>query len=77
LIFEDAPHEYGYSSPFVEITLDEDKRFGSSRDTMCLRLVGGKLPLDKPLEDRETPIRIFEVRLGRLVDLHDLWLFNL
>jgi hypothetical protein len=73
LISEDAPHEYACRALFVELALDEDKCFGSPCDASCLRLVGGKLPLDKPLKDRETPIRIFEVLLGRLVDLHDLW----
>jgi hypothetical protein len=72
LISEDAPHEYAYRAPFVELTLDEDEHFGSPCDAACLCLVGGKLPLDKPLKDRKMPIRIFEVWLGRLVDLHDL-----
>jgi hypothetical protein len=69
LISEDAPHEYGCSSLFVELALDEDEHFGSSWDAALLRLVERKLPLNKPLEDKETPIRIFEVRLVRLVSM--------
>jgi hypothetical protein len=47
LISEDAPHEYARCASFVELTLDEDECFSSSHDVVCLRLVGGKLTLDK------------------------------
>jgi hypothetical protein len=70
-------HRYACGSPFVELALDEDERFGLPCNAAHLRLVGGKLSLDKPLEDGKTPVEIFEVRLGWLVDHHDLWLFNL
>jgi hypothetical protein len=44
---------------------------------VCLHLIGGKLPLDKPLENRKTPIQVLEIQLGLLVDLHDFWSFSL
>jgi hypothetical protein len=72
LISEDTPHEYSCGSPFVELTLDENEHFGSPCDATRLHLVGWKLPIDKPLKDRETPIKIFKVRFGWLVDRHDL-----
>jgi hypothetical protein len=34
-------------------------------------LIGGELSFDKPLEDWKTPVGIFKVQLGRLVDRHD------
>jgi hypothetical protein len=51
----------------VELTLNEDERLCSSRDASSLCLVGGKLPFDEPLEDREPPVGIFKIQLGWLV----------
>jgi hypothetical protein len=61
LISEDAPHEYASSPALVELTVDEDKSFGSAGDVSGFRLVVRELPLDKPLEDGESPIGIFEI----------------
>jgi hypothetical protein len=78
LIPEDAPHEYAGSPALVELTVDEDESFRSAGNAPGFRLVGRKLPFDKPLEDGESPIGIFEVYLWRLVNCHDLglWLFG-
>jgi hypothetical protein len=40
--------------------------------------VGGELPFNKTLEDRESPIRIFKVHLWWPINRHDLglWLFE-
>jgi hypothetical protein len=61
LILEDASHEYASCSPLVELTLDEDQCLCSPCDVLSLRLVGGKLSFDKPLEDREPPVGIFKI----------------
>jgi hypothetical protein len=60
LISEDAPHEYASRPALVELAVDEDKSFWSVGDALGFRLVGRELPLDKPLEDGESPIGIFE-----------------
>jgi hypothetical protein len=61
LDLEDAPHEYAGCPTLVELAVDEDKSFCSAGDAPGFRLIGRELPLDKPLEDGEAPIRIFEV----------------
>jgi hypothetical protein len=78
LILEDAPHEYASSPALVELAVDEDESFRSVGDTPGFRLVGGELPFDKPLEDGESPVRIFKVHLWWLINCHDfgLWLFG-
>jgi hypothetical protein len=63
LISEDAPHEYASSPALVELDVDEDKSFCLAGDAPGFRLVGRDLPLDKPLEDGESPVGIFEVHL--------------
>jgi hypothetical protein len=77
LIPEDAPHEYAGSLTLVEFAVDEDESFCSAGDSPGFRLVGGELPLDKPLEDGESPVRIFEVHLWWLINRHDLGLWLL
>jgi hypothetical protein len=74
LIFEDAPHEYAGSPALVELAVDEDKSFCSAGDAPGFRLIGRELPLDKPLEDGESPIRIFEVHFWWLINRQDLGL---
>jgi hypothetical protein len=61
LIPEYAPHDYASSPALVELAVDEDKSFCSSGDAPGFRLVRRELPLDKPLEDGESPVVIFEV----------------
>jgi hypothetical protein len=82
LISQDATHEYVCRTSLVELVINEGERLGSPRDAVCFRLVGRHLPFDEPLEDGETPVWIFKVRLGLLIDLHDfrllrfLWLLS-
>jgi hypothetical protein len=61
LISEDAPHEYAGNPALVELAIDEDKSFCLAGDALGFCLVGRELPLEKPLEDGESPIGIFEV----------------
>jgi hypothetical protein len=74
LIPEDAPHEYVGCPALVEIVVDEDESFCSAGNSPGFRLVGGELPLDKPLEHGESPLRIFEVHFWWLMNRHDFWL---
>jgi hypothetical protein len=74
LFFEDAPHEYAGSPALVELAVDEDRSFCSVGDALGFRLVGRELPLDKPLEDEESSIGIFEVHFGWLINRHDFGL---
>jgi hypothetical protein len=74
LISEDAPHEYAGSPVLVELVVDEDKSFCSAGDAPGFHLVGKELPLDKPLEDGESPAGIFEIHFWWLIDRHDLGL---
>jgi hypothetical protein len=46
LISGHTPHEYAGGPTLVELTVDEDKRFGSASDASGFCLVGGELPLD-------------------------------
>jgi hypothetical protein len=74
LISGDTPHEYAGGPAFVELTVDEDKRFGSTGDTQGFCLVG---------RDGEPPVGILKVYFWWLVDCHDLgprlfrWLLTL
>jgi hypothetical protein len=78
LISKDALHEYAGSPALVELAVDEDESFRSAGDAPSFHLVGGKLSFDKPLEDGESLIGIFEVYLWWLINRHDLrlWLFG-
>jgi hypothetical protein len=74
LISEDAPHEYAGSSALVEIVVDEDESFHYAGDAPGFRLVGREIPFDKPLEDGEFPIKMFEVHFWWLINRYDLGL---
>jgi hypothetical protein len=77
LILEDAPHEYANCSPLIELALDEDECLCSPCDASSLRMIGGQPSLDKPLQDRESPVGVFKIQLGQLIDHHDFKLLNL
>jgi hypothetical protein len=74
LVSEDAPHKYVGHLALVELTVDEDKSFLLVGDAPGFRLVRRELPLDKPLEDGELPVGIFEVHFWWLINHHDLGL---
>jgi hypothetical protein len=71
---KDAPHEYAGGPVLVEFAVDEDESFCSAGDSPGFRLVEREPPLDKPLEDGESPVGIFEVHLWWLINRHDFGL---